>query len=77
MRGFSAKAWNTLKAVLSLSTSSWGGGYSYQSGWQYQADDEGEWVLHYYIDIDLEWSDMTCSERDYYSAYMASGEWLC
>jgi len=65
-----------MKLVLSLASSSWGGGYQTHSGSHYQTDEEGEWVLHYYIDIDLQWDGMTCSEREYYSTFMASDEFV-
>lgn len=60
--------------MLSLESSSWAGGYSYQSGWSYGSDEEGEWFLNYYIDIDVTWNDMTDSEKNYYTAYILSEE---
>ena len=74
MKGFSQKSFKTLKQVLGLAQSTWQGGYSYQTGWQYVTDEEGETVLHYHIDIDLIWNDMTCEKRDEISTFMASGE---
>jgi len=58
--------------VLSLESASWSGGYSYQSGWSYQTDEEGDWILNYYIDIDITWNDMTNSQKEYYTSYMLS-----
>lgn len=65
-----------MKDVLSLASSSWWGGYSYSSAYSYQTDDEGDWILTCNIDIDVTWNDMTDAEKEYYTTYMASEEYV-
>eukprot|EP00486_Rosalina_sp_Unknown_P006302 CAMPEP_0201569412 /NCGR_PEP_ID=MMETSP0190_2-20130828/11068_1 /ASSEMBLY_ACC=CAM_ASM_000263 /TAXON_ID=37353 /ORGANISM="Rosalina sp." /LENGTH=686 /DNA_ID=CAMNT_0047991689 /DNA_START=126 /DNA_END=2186 /DNA_ORIENTATION=+ len=70
--GLATYAWSREKELIDLqSRNGWSSYYSW--GGSYSKGDAGNWILNIYDDIEVDFSEMECSLRDFLKEYMETG----